>query len=60
MRLTVDKRKRTIYGFFTVFYAEKDGHAVLKGERSWKKINGFMIQVFSCRIQFLFRRIYAN
>ncbi len=57
MRLTHEKGKRkSLYGKFTIFYAEKGGGLVLRGERSWKKINGCMVQLKGHRWIFLFRR----
>ena len=40
-----------------VTYAEKNGHLVLKGEASWRKINGIWINTSKGCMWFQFRRI---
>jgi hypothetical protein len=50
--------KMRLYGNFTIWYSEKNGGAVLKGSRSWTKINGFMIRTRnSPSFSFQFRRV---
>ena len=36
------RRKRTC-GAVTAFYAESDGFAVLRSKKTWRKLNGVMI-----------------
>lgn len=60
MRFEVyERRKMRIYGRFTIFYAEKGGAPVLRGQRSWTKINGFMIRTNQSKSYcFQFRRVH--
>jgi hypothetical protein len=50
------RQKRSIYGPFTLWYAEKGGRAVLKGERSWTKINGCQVKIGRWAYSLQFRR----
>lgn len=60
MRLEVyPAPKMRLYGKFTIWYSEKGGAPVLKGERSWTKISGFMIRTNTSKsYSFQFRRVF--
>jgi hypothetical protein len=50
-------RPRSIYGPFTVFHAQQGGAPVLRGESSWRTVNGLMVQHPRLgRFVFIFRR----
>lgn len=51
--------KMRIYPCFTIWYSEKGGRPVLKGERSWTKISGFMVRTRNSKSYSIqFRRVY--
>lgn len=67
MKRKVFYYKRTQHPFFIgdgrpvgFYYSEKDGSPVLKGESSWKKINGVFFNIRSLRVFFsiTFRRFW--
>jgi hypothetical protein len=52
------KSKTRLYRNFILWYAEKGGEPVLRGERSWTKVSGFMIRTRKSRsYSFQFRRV---
>jgi hypothetical protein len=59
MRFEIYPRpKMRIYPNFVIWYSEKGGLPVLKGERSWTKISGFMIRARNSNsYSFQFRRV---
>lgn len=57
VHLLYNTRRLKIYRGFTVLYAEKGGRMVLRGERSWTKVNGFMLNTPKGHFIFQFRRV---
>jgi len=49
------RRKRTC-GAVTAFYAESDGFAVLRSKKTWRKLNGVMINTRWGHVWVVFRR----
>jgi hypothetical protein len=54
--LKFSKRRLRIYRGITLLHSEKNGGPVLKGESSWKTINGLLINSPWGHVQFIFRR----